>query len=55
MQILSFRHDVGLRLLSEVEIALILSIDNPLDFHPETYSRYCVIDFQQVTVLFYFE
>ena len=36
--------NVGLRLLSEVEIALKLSLDNPLDFHSETYSRYFVIE-----------
>ena len=35
---------MGLKLLSDVEIALILSLDNPLDFYSETYSRYWVIE-----------
>ena len=36
--------NVTLILVSEVEMALILSLDNPLDFHSETYSRYYVIE-----------
>ena len=30
----------GFRLFSDLEIVFILSLDNPLDFHSETYSRY---------------
>ena len=44
MLLLFWYHNVGLRLLSEVEIALKPSLVNPLDFHSETYSRYCVTE-----------
>ena len=33
--------NVELRILSEVEIALKLSLDNPLDFHFETFKILC--------------